>query len=144
MAATTQIQGTSIALANIKIYANGSEIVSAATTASSIGVWATTIPVQTVGTIITAKATLGSNSQSISSNAITVTIDSSSSGGGSMVVTPTQLISATKTAKNDTFLIVGVVILLIAILLFFKKKTKIAIALMIAALGAFVFFFTQK
>lgn len=70
--ATLQISGTSVASANIRIYANGNEITSAATTANGSGAWTATIPAQAVGVTITSKAQAGSDTISIASNPVTV------------------------------------------------------------------------
>lgn len=143
--ATTQISGTSVASATIKIYANGTEIVSAATTANSSGAWTATIPAQTVGTTITAKALSGSNGLSIASNAVVVSAESSSSSSGSGTVTPSAALTATsKSTSSDYLLIVALVLFLIAIFMFIKKKTKVAIVAIVLAIIPAVVFFTNK
>ena len=145
--ATTSISGTSIASASIKIYANGTEIVSAATTASSIGYWTATIPVQPIGTKITAKAILGSNSISIASNEITVTAVTpvDSGGGGGSITTPTPPVTASPITNSMNYLLILVVLfVIIAVFLFIKKKTKIAIGLLLVAGAIFAVSSTKK
>lgn len=59
-------------------------------------------------------------------------------------VIPPSLTAAINTPNNDYLLILSIGAFLVAILLFFKKKIKVAIALMVVAIGALAFFFSKK